>query len=85
MKRLFEMMMFENGGLSLTRVISLLFVLLFIGVTVYLVFFDFRWDHYETLATMAAGGGPMTQVANKFINSKYNSGIGTYEERKGAE
>lgn len=77
--------MFENGGLSLTRVISLLFVLLFIGVTVYLVFFDFRWDHYETLATMAAGGGPMTQVANKFINSKYNSGIGTYEERKGAE
>lgn len=85
MKRLFEMMMFENGGLSLTRVISLLFVLLFIGVTIYLVFFDFRWDHYETLATMAAGGGPMTQVANKFINSKYNSGIGTYEERKGAE
>nr|DAU41900.1 MAG TPA: hypothetical protein [Caudoviricetes sp.] len=79
------MMMFENGGLSLTRVISLLFVLLFIGVTIYLVFFDFRWDHYETLATMAAGGGPMTQVANKFINSKYNSGIGTYEERKGAE
>nr|DAP50677.1 MAG TPA: hypothetical protein [Caudoviricetes sp.] len=78
-------MMFENGGLSLTRVISLLFVLLFIGVTIYLVFFDFRWDHYETLATMAAGGGPMTQVANKFINSKYNSGIGTYEERKGAE
>mgnify|MGYP000687358167 FL=1 len=77
--------MFENGGLSLTRVISLLFVLLFIGVTIYLVFFDFRWDHYETLATMAAGGGPMTQVANKFINSKYNSGIGTYEERKGAE
>ena len=85
MKRLFKMMMFENGGLSLTRVISLLFVLLFIGVTIYLVFFDFRWDHYETLATMAAGGGPMTQVANKFINSKYNSGIGTYEERKGAE
>ena len=77
--------MFENGGLSLTRVISLLFVLLFVGVTIYLVFFDFRWDHYETLATMAAGGGPMTQVANKFINSKYNSGIGTYEERKGAE
>lgn len=77
--------MFENGGLSLTRVISLLFVLLFIGVTIYLVFFDFRWDHYETLAAMAAGGGPMTQVANKFINSKYNSGIGTYEERKGAE
>lgn len=85
MKRLFEMLMFENGGLSLTRTISMLFVTLFIGVTIYLVFFDARWDHYETLATMAAGGGPMTQVANKFINSKYNSGIGTYEERKGAE
>ena len=78
------MLMYENGGLSLTRTISVLFVLLFIGVTIYLVFFDFRWDHYETLATMAAGGGPMTQVANKFINSKYNSDIGTYE-RKGAE
>ena len=78
------MLMYENGELSLTRTISVLFVLLFIGVTIYLVFFDFRWDHYETLATMAAGGGPMTQVANKFINSKYNSDIGTYE-RKGAE
>ena len=79
------MLMYENGELSLTRTISVLFVLLFIGVTIYLVFFDFRWDHYETLATMAAGGGPMTQVANKFINSKYNSEIGTYQERKGAE
>lgn len=78
------MLMYENGGLSLTRTISVLFVLLFVGVTIYLVFFDFRWDHYETLATMAAGGGPMTQVANKFINSKYNTDIGTYE-RKGAE
>ena len=76
--------MYENGELSLTRTISVLFVLLFVGVTIYLVFFDFRWDHYETLATMAAGGGPMTQVANKFINSKYNTDIGTYE-RKGAE
>ena len=76
--------MYENGELSLTRTISVLFVLLFIGVTIYLVFFDFRWDHYETLATMAAGGGPMTQVANKFINSKYNTDIGTYE-RKGDE
>ena len=78
------MLMYENGELSLTRTISVLFVLLFIGVTIYLVFFDFRWEHYETLATMAAGGGPMTQVANKFINSKYNTDIGTYE-RKGAE
>lgn len=85
MKRILEMLMYENGCLSLTRTISVLFVLLFIGVTIYLVFFDARWDHYETLATMAAGGGPMTQVANKLINSKYNSGIGTYEERKGAE
>ena len=85
MKRILEMLMYENGELSLTRTISVLFVLLFIGVTIYLVFFDFRWDHYGTLATMAAGGGPMTQVANKFINSKYNSEIGTYQERKGAE
>ena len=84
MKHILEMLMYENGELSLTRTISVLFVLLFIGVTIYLVFFDFRWDHYETLATMAAGGGPMTQVANKFINSKYNTDIGTYE-RKGAE
>ena len=84
MKRILEMLMYENGELSLTRAISVLFVLLFVGVTIYLVFFDFRWDHYETLATMAAGGGPMTQVANKFINSKYNTDIGTYE-RKGAE
>lgn len=85
MKRIFEMLLYENGGLSLTRTISVLFVLLFIGVTIYLVFFDARWDHYETLATMAAGGGPMTQVANKYINSKYNSEVGSYKERSGAE
>lgn len=85
MKHIFQMLLYENGGLSLTRVIALTFVLLFVFVTVFLVYFDMTWGHFETLAAMATGGGPATQIANKFINSKYNSELGTYKQREGAE
>lgn len=79
------MLLYENGVLSLTRVIAVIFVLLFVGVTIFLVCFDMTWGHFETLAAMATGGGPVTQIANKFINSKYNSEQGTYRQREGAE
>ena len=40
-------------------------------------------SEFKTIGYYKAGDGPMTQVANKFINSKYNTDIGTYG-RKGA-
>ena len=31
------------------------------------------WGNYETFATMTGGGSAATQIANKLINSKYNT------------
>jgi hypothetical protein len=66
-------MLYENGQLSFTRFITLLFILLFVGVTIYLVATGKTWSHYSEFSTMTAGGGAVTQIMNKFVNSKYNS------------
>ena len=85
MTKLFRMMLFENGQLSYTRVISFSLLLLLIGVTLYLVTTGHNWQHYETLASLTGGGSAATQIANKFINSKYNSEVGSYKEKNDAE
>nr|DAT35698.1 MAG TPA: Protein of unknown function (DUF2644) [Caudoviricetes sp.] len=85
MTKLFIMMLFENGQLSYTRVISFSLLLLLIGVTLYLVATGHNWQHYETLASLTGGGSAATQIANKFINSKYNSEVGSYKEKNDAE
>ena len=85
MTKMFKMMLFENGQLSYTRVISFSLLLLLIGVTLYLVATDHNWQHYETLASLTGGGSAATQIANKFINSKYNSEVGSYKEKNDAE
>lgn len=85
MTKVFKMMLFENEQLSYTRVISFSLLLLLIGVTLYLVITGHNWQHYETLASLAGGGSAVTQVANKFINSKYNSEVGSYKEKNDAE
>lgn len=85
MSKFFKMMLFENEQLSYTRVISFVMLLLLIGVTLYLVITGHRWDHYDTLANLSGGGSAATQIANKFINSKYNSAQGTYQEKNDAE
>ena len=85
MTKLFRMMLFENGQLSYTRVISFSLLLLLIGVTLYLVATGHNWQHYETLASLTGGGSAATQIANKFINSKYNSEVGSSKEKNDAE
>jgi hypothetical protein len=85
MTKLFRMMLFENEQLSYTRVISFSLLLLLIGVTLYLVATGHNWQHYETLASLTGGGSAATQIANKFINSKYNSEVGSYKEKNDAE
>ena len=63
----------ENGIPSLTRAISIIAFLAFLGASFYLMWQGQRWDHYETFAFITGGGGTGAQVVNKYINSKYNT------------
>lgn len=76
-----KMLLFENGELSLTRVITVIAWAAFLGVSFYLVWTAQAWANYDTFAFMTGGGGATTQVVNKFINSKYNSAPGSYQQR----
>ena len=75
------MLFYENGELSYTRLISVIFVLAFLGVSFYLVLTHQYWQNYDTFASLTGGGGGATQLVNKFINSKYNSIPGGYQQR----
>lgn len=63
----------ENGVYSLTRFIVALNYLLFIIGTAYLIVSGQTWGNYDTFCVVTATGGAATQIANKFLNSKYNS------------
>lgn len=78
-----KMLLYENNELSLTRVLAISGWLAFLIVSFILVYKGVSWQNYETFSTMTAGGGAATQVANKFINSKYNSPAGGYKEKDG--
>lgn len=74
---------YENDLPSLTRVISIVAFLAFLVASAYLIIAGKRWDHYETFATLTGGGGAATQVANKVINSVYNSSPSQYPKKGG--
>lgn len=69
-------LLYESGELSLTRSLAIAGFLAFLLGSFYLMWKGSTWGNYETFATMTGGGGMATQIANKFINSKYNSGAG---------
>ena len=71
-----KQLLYESGSPSLTRIISVVSIVLFIAVTVYLLINGKTWAHYDTFSNLTAGGGLATQVANKLVNSKYNSQVG---------
>ena len=77
-----KMLFFENDELSYTRVISAIFVIAFLGVSIYLVLTHTYWQNYDTFASLSGGGGGATQLVNKFINSKYNSMPGGYDSKR---
>lgn len=77
-----KMLFFENDELSYTRVISAIFVIAFLGVSIYLVLTHTYWQNYDTFASLTGGGGGATQLVNKFINSKYNSMPGGYDSKR---
>lgn len=66
-------LIYENGQPSRTGLIGLTGWLAFLIGSFYLLVKGQRWDNYETFATFTAGGGALTQIANKYINSKLNS------------
>jgi len=81
-KRWGRMLFYENDELSYTRVISAIFVIAFLTVSVYLVLTHTYWQNYDTFASLTGGGGGATQLVNKFINSKYNSVQGGYDSKR---
>lgn len=81
-KQWWKMLFFENDELSYTRVISAIFVIAFLGVSIYLVLTHTYWQNYDTFASLTGGGGGATQLVNKFINSKYNSMPGGYDSKR---
>lgn len=71
--KLIKKLLYESGELSLTRSLAVAGFLAFLAGSFYLMWKGTSWGNYETFATMTGGGGLATQVANKFLNSKYNS------------
>ena len=69
----------ENNSVSLTRVISAFSYLLFAFVSIWLMATGMSWSHYDIFASYTGAGGAALQLANKFVNSKYNSASGSYD------
>ena len=63
----------EADQTSLSRVISVGLIILFIIVSIYLVVSGKTWGNYSDFAYVTVLGGTGAQMANKFINSKYNT------------
>lgn len=76
-----KMLLYENNELSLTRCITVVAWAAFLAVSFYLVYTAQSWGNYDTFAFLTGGGGATTQVVNKFINSKYNSVPGGYQQK----
>lgn len=69
-------MLKENGVYSLTRVLPTIGYLVFIVVSIVLALLGKSWGNYGEFA-MATGGAVIVQLGNKFINSKYNTPMGS--------
>ena len=75
-------MFYENESLSFTRVIAATGYVAFLLASFYLMITNGHWDHYDLFASYAGGGSAALQFANKFVNSKYNSAIGSYDSKE---
>ena len=73
-------LLYENNEASLTRFLSLIGYMLFAFVTIYLIVTGKNWENYMTFASYTGGGGAIMQLANKAINSKWNTPNGSYEQ-----
>lgn len=67
----------EGGIYSLTRILSLISYVFFVIITLYLVIKGQAGGNYDVFAAITAGGGLITQIGNKYCNSKYNTDQGS--------
>lgn len=79
----FSEMLKEGGVYSLTRILACVGFAAFLIGSCYLIYKGQTWGNYETFATMTGGGSAATQIANKLINSKFNSGQGEVGKKIG--
>lgn len=75
----------ENGVPSLTRMMSIVAFIAFLFGSFYLMWKGQHWDHYETFAFITGGGGTGAQVANKYINSKFNTKTVDYSVKSASD
>ena len=83
MRKIIRDLLYERGRLSLTRVLAFAGFAAFLAGSFVLLWKGTRWDNYETFATFTGGGGATTQLANKFLNSRYNSNPGESYDKGG--
>lgn len=69
----FEMMLFENGKLSMSNFFYFCLISSFIIGSFYLLLTHSRFEYYSEFATFTAGGGVLGKVGNKYINATKNS------------
>ena len=81
-KQYLASMFIEDNKVSFTTVLAFFGYLLFAIGSLYLLIFNIDWAGYTTFASYTGGFGAALQFGNKFINSKYNTIAGGYEERK---
>lgn len=63
----------ENNVYSFTRILAAAGFAAFIIVSFYLAYTGKAFQYYDTFASLTGGGGAATQIANKLINSKFNT------------
>ena len=62
----------EGEFLSLTRLLTALGYITFLGLSLYLAITGQTWGNYGEFA-FATGGAILVQLGNKYVNSKYNT------------
>ena len=75
----------ESGVYSFTRVLAAAGFAAFIVVSFYLAYTGKTFAYYDTFAQLTGGCGAAIQVANKFINSAYNTVKGEAGKPMGGE
>ena len=73
---------YENDRPSMTLLLAFMGYFIFAVGSLYLLFHNIDWAGYVVFASYTGGGGAALQFGNKFINSRYNSISGGYDERK---
>ena len=81
-KKMLAELFYENNKLSMTLLLAFMGYLVFVVGSLYLLVKNIDWAGYTIFASYTGGGAAALQFGNKFINSRYNSIVGGYDERK---